>query len=303
VAVFLKSFFPNYVEYDYTAKLEDELDAISHGNLNWKKFLKDFWVKFNGNIGEVGKKEFPEILEKLNQNISPYVFGTGEDGKDHHVCPSCKKGELGIKVGGFGVFIGCSDYPECKYTKSFSNDTSGESNDPDFARKIFEPIILGKGDNEGEEIVIKKGPYGLYLELTGSVVVPAAKPEKETKAKATKAKTTKAKTTKAKTTKKKKDTKPKPKRVSIPKNVKIEDVDLKLAKKLLSLPREVGLHPETGLKIVASIGPFGPYLLHDKKYSSVKEDDVLEIGLNRSVILIEEVQARKAAKAKIKAKK
>ncbi|MFT6346148.1 MAG: DNA topoisomerase-1, partial [Myxococcota bacterium] len=300
VVVFLKSFFPNYVEYDYTAKLEDDLDVVSHGNLKWKSFLKDFWVKFNGNIEEVGQKTITEVLDQLNKNISPYIFGDGEDGKDQHTCPSCAKGELGIKIGGFGVFIGCSSYPECKYTKSFSNENSGESSDPDFAKKVFEPIILGKGDNEGEEIVIKKGPYGLYLELTGSVVVPKeevkekAEEKKEEKEDKKTKKPTKKKVVK-KPAKKKKDTKPKPKRVSIPRTIKVEDVDLVLAKKLLSLPREIGIHPETGLKIVGSIGPFGPYLLHDKKYSSVKEDDILEIGLNRSVDLIAEIQAKKAA--------
>ncbi|MFT6106581.1 MAG: DNA topoisomerase-1 [Rickettsiales bacterium] len=303
VVVFLKSFFPNYVEYDYTAKLEDDLDVVSHGNLKWKIFLEDFWVKFNGNIEEVGKKTITEVLDQLNKNISPYIFGEGEDGKDHHTCPSCSKGELGIKIGGFGVFIGCSSYPECKYTKSFSNENSGESSDPDFAKKVFEPIILGKGDNEGEEIVIKKGPYGLYLELSGSEVAPKEEIKEESKEEAeeekvkekTKAKKTTKKKAVKKTTKKKKDTQPKPKRVSIPRTIKVEDVDLVLAKKLLSLPRQIGIHPETGLKIVGSIGPFGPYLLHDKKYSSVKEDDILEIGLNRSVDLIAEIQAKKAA--------
>jgi DNA topoisomerase-1 len=279
--------------------------------VDWKKFLQGFWLHFNDNIGSVSKKTIPEILESLNQHISPYIFGVDEAGKAKHKCPSCDKGTLGIKIGGFGVFIGCSNYPDCKYTKSFSDDKDGEmveNADGTTERKVFEPILLGKGDNDGETIIIKKGPYGLYLELAKEVAelteeeqkildkkakALAAK-EKAAKAKAAKDKTgkTKAKAKKAS----KKDGKPKPKRVSIPRNVKVEDIDLVLAKKLLSLPREVGLHPETGLKIVASIGPFGPYLLHDGKYSSVKEDDVLEIGLNRAVDVIVEVQNRKLAK-------
>ncbi|MFT5703981.1 MAG: DNA topoisomerase-1, partial [Rickettsiales bacterium] len=313
VVVFLKSFFPTYVEYDYTANLEDELDTISNGKLNWKEFLKSFWVKFNGNIGEVGTKTIPEILDSLNQNISPYVFGNEKDNKPTHQCPVCSDGKLGIKIGGFGVFVGCSNYPECKYTKSLTSDKEEFDENGELIvseRKVFEPILLGDGDNEGDTIVIKKGPYGLYLEISNdtlAAVEQAKEPTKKEDPKAKDKKTSKTKSEdkpekKSKKKAKKKDNKPKPKRVSIPRNIKIEDVDLKMAKKLLSLPREVGIHPENGLKIVASIGPFGPYLLHDGKYSSVKDDDVLEIGLNRSVDLIAEVQARKAAKAKIGAK-
>ncbi len=314
VVVFLKSFFPNYVEYDYTAKLEDDLDIISNGKMDWKNFLQNFWLHFNNNIGEVSKKTIPEILESLNQHISPYIFGVdkniqpeneagnGEKNVANYKCPACSKGALGIKIGGFGVFVGCSNYPECKYTKSFSSDKDGgemvENADGTTERRVFEPILLGQGDNDGEKIIIKKGPYGLYIELAKEVL-ELAEEEKKVIDKKIKAKLTKEKATKEKTKGKKaskKDNKSKPKRVSIPKNVRVEDVDLVFAKKLLSLPREVGIHPETGLKIVASIGPFGPYLLHDGKYSSVKEDDVLEIGLNRSVDVIVEVQSRKLAK-------
>ena len=314
VVVFLKSFFPNYVEYDYTAKLEDDLDIISNGKLDWKKFLQNFWLHFNSNIGEVSKKTIPEILNSLNQHISPYIFGVDENGKAKHQCPSCSKGTLGIKIGGFGVFVGCSNYPECKYTKSFSDDKNGgevfENADGTTERRVFEPILLGNGNNKDEKIFIKKGPYGPYIELVNEALALSPEPElevKETKKKAsdktkdkTSAKQKAEKKTKTKT--KKKDGKPKPKRVSIPKNIKIEDIDLGFAKKLLSLPREVGIHPEDGLKIVASIGPFGPYLLHNGKYSSVKEDDILEIGLNRAVDLITEVQSKKASKSNFRKK-
>jgi DNA topoisomerase-1 len=301
VVVFLKSFFPKYVEYDYTAKMEDDLDIISNGALDWKLFLKTFWSSFNNNIGEVSKKTIPEILESLNQNISPYIFGSNDVLEDknytHHKCPSCGTGTLGIKIGGFGVFIGCSNYPDCKYTKSFSSNKNENQIVDDVdglsERKVFEPILLGKGD-DGEEIIIKKGPYGFYIELNKYYAQESESKEQKTSSKSEK--TTKGK----KSTKKNKDTKLKPKRVSIPRNIKIEEIDLVFAKKLLSLPREVGIHPQTGLKIVASIGPFGPYLLHDGKYSSVKEDDILEIGLNRAVDVIAEVQSKKLMKASSK---
>ena len=293
VVVFLKSFFTNYVEYDYTAKLEDDLDIISNGKLNWKIFLENFWVDFNNNIGEVSKKTIPDILNSLNNYISPYIFGVDKNGKANHQCPSCSDGELGIKIGGFGVFVGCSNYPNCKYTKSFSNtqnDKEGDGKDVESGQKIFEPIILGNGDNIGEEIIIKKGPYGFYIELSKKIE-ESIESQDVIKEKS-----------KKKSSKKSNNKKPKPQRVSIPKHIKIEDIDLKFAKKLLSLPREVGFHPETGLKIVASIGPFGPYLLYNGKYSSVKEDDILEIGLNRAVDVITEVQNKKLSKANFKKK-
>lgn len=290
VVAFLKSFFPTYVEYDYTAKLEDDLDIISNGKLDWRKFLKSFWVKFNGNIGEVSKHTITDVLDSLNKTISPYIFGVDEKGHAIHDCPVCKSGKLGIKIGGFGAFIGCSNYPECKYTKSFSsekNDGNSEGGENQISdKKIFEPIFIGDGDNKGDKIFIKKGPYGLYIEVANESLESAKPVEKEAK------KDSKTKGKKGA----KKEAKVKPKRVSIPRSIKIEDIDLKIAKKLLSLPRQVGNHPESGLPIVASIGPFGPYLLHDKKYSSVKDDDILEIGLNRAVDVIAEVQSRKEAK-------
>jgi DNA topoisomerase-1 len=310
VVAFLKSFFLNYVEYDYTAKLEDELDIISNGKLGWKIFLKNFWISFNNNISEVGKKTIPEILESLNHQVSPYIFGVDENGKAKHQCPVCDSGKLGIKIGGFGVFVGCSNYPDCKYTKSFSDAKSGdESGDGSSLEKaIFEPILLGDGDNNGEQVLIKKGPYGLYIELAKPDLLPKNElsPKNEqikanNKLLDTKNKDKDTKKPKGKKASKSKDSKPK--RVSIPKNVKIEDVNLEFAKKLLSLPREIGFHPETGLKIVGSIGPFGPYLLHDGKYSSVKDDDILEVGLNRAIDIIIDVQNKKLSKPKSNFKK
>ena len=308
VVAFLKSFFLNYVEYDYTAKLEDDLDIISNGKLGWKIFLKDFWLNFNSNIGEVSKKTIPEILESLNHQISPYIFGVDENGKAKHQCPVCESGKLGIKIGGFGVFVGCSNYPDCKYTKSFSSDKIDEGSDGALEKNIFEPILLGDGENNGEKILIKKGPYGLYIELNKDSSQHMDEQAKATEKSSqqtvkTTAKEKDAKKSKSKKTSKSKDNKLKPKRVSVPKNLKIEDIDLRLAKKLLSLPREIGSHPETGLKIIGSIGPFGPYLLHNGKYSSVKEDDILEVGLNRAVDIIIEVQNKKSSRANFKKKK
>jgi DNA topoisomerase-1 len=280
VVTFLKEFFVKYVEFDYTANLEDELDIISNGEMNWKIFLKNFWQDFNRNIGEVMDKPFPEVLEILNQKFGEHIFGRDDFGKLKNSCPSCNTGTLGLRLGKFGSFIGCSNYPECKHTMQIFGQNSGTSEEingeekQDFKPK-FEPRNLGKDPKSGNEIMVKIGPYGPYLEIDNS----SDEPEKTSAKKTTK-------------TSKKTSTK-KPKRVSIPKNIDPATIDLKQATDLLTLPREIGLHPETGEKIVANIGPFGPYLLHNKKFTSVKEDNILEIGLNRAVVVIAEAEEKK----------
>ena len=279
VVIFLKEFFVKYVEFDYTANLEDELDIISNGEMDWKIFLNKFWKDFNHNIGEVMDKPFPEVLEVLNQKFGEHVFGRDEGGKLKNSCPSCKTGILGLRLGKFGSFIGCSNYPECKNTMQiFGQNSNNEENVGDEnqdSKPKFEPRSLGKDLKSGFEIMVKIGPYGPYLEIDNS--------SDETE------KTVTKKTTKST----KKTTAKKPKRVSIPKNIDPATIDLKQATDLLTLPREIGIHPETGEKIVANIGPFGPYLLHEKKFTSVKEDDILQIGLNRAVDLIAEAKEKK----------
>jgi DNA topoisomerase-1 len=294
VTVFLKEFFARYVEFDYTAGLEDDLDVISNGKTEWKNFLKKFWKDFNKTIGEVGEKPFGDVLEVLNQRMGERILGVDEKGKLKDKCPTCADGKLGIRLGKFGAFVGCSNYPECKHTMQIFAAEGGASavDDEGNPKPKFEPKSLGVDPKTGGEVWVKVGPYGPYLELAGvDLPAPAAAPEvKEPKAAKGKGKATKAKKAKkAKAAKVKK-----PKRVSIPKNLDINTIDLAAASKLLSLPREVGIHPETGEKIVANIGPFGPYLLHNKIFSSVKEDDILTIGLNRAVDVIAEVAKRKA---------
>ncbi len=272
VTSFLKEFFTNYVEYDYTAKLEDDLDIISNGDLSWKSFLNNFWSNFNVNIEEVSKKTITEVLDKLNMNLGPHIFGVNEKGDVNNDCSSCSKGKLGIKVGKFGVFIGCSNYPECKHTQQISSSNEEKGNIDADVNKSNEPKIIGNHSKTGQEISLKKGPYGFYIELEplkSDIETPDKDNKKDTK-------------------KSKKAKKPKPKRISVPKNMNIGDINLDQAEKLLSLPREIGKHPQTNLMIKASIGPFGPYLLHDGKYSSVKEDDILTIDLQRSIIVIKE---------------
>ncbi len=282
VTSFLKEFFANYVEYDYTAKLEDELDIISNGKLSWKEFLKNFWQKFNKNIEEVSQKTITEVLDKLNINLGSHIFGVKENGDIDNNCKSCKKGTLGIKVGKFGVFIGCSNYPECKNTQQLSKSKQGDETQ-DLENQLNEPKIIGQHSVSKNNILIKKGPYGFYIEL-------------EEKKDDSKDDSADKKTDKKTGKKPKKPKKTKPKRVSIPKNIPVAEVTQDVAEKLLSLPRDIGKHPETNLSIKASIGPFGPYLLHDGKYSSVKKDDVLNIELDRALIVIKEDLEKKSQK-------
>lgn len=273
VTTFLKEFFAKYVEFDYTADLEDELDIISNGKMNWKNFLKKFWKDFHKNTSDIMEKPFSEVLDVLNQKIGGHVFGFDEKGELKNNCPTCNDGKLGLRLGKFGAFIGCSNYPECKHTMQIfgeEGELEEQKNKPQ-----FEPRNLGKDPKTGFEVMVKIGPYGPYLELSGSEVAPVKADGKKGKAK-------------------------KPKRISIPKTIDPNSIDLNEAAKLLSLPREVGIHPETGEKIIANIGPFGPYLLHNKKFTSVKEDNILEIGLNRAVDLIASAANKKPRERKAK---
>lgn len=296
VTTFLKEFFAKYVEFGYTAGLEDELDVISNGKMNWKIFLKKFWKDFNGNIGEVSQKPFPEVLEILNQKVGGHIFGFDEHGVLKNDCPTCNKGKLGLRLGKFGAFIGCSNYPDCKHTMQLFGKDGEEGEDGENRRPQFEPRILGKDPKTGFDIMVKIGPYGPYLEIQGSEVEAKEEEKVESEKDSKTKKKTAKKTTKAK---EKKPKVKKPKRVSIPKTLNANTIDLEAALDLLSLPREVGIHPETGEKIVANIGPFGPYLLHDKKFTSIpKDDNVLQIGLNRAVDVIATAAEKRANQEK-----
>ena len=249
VTAFLENFFRRYVEYDFTAALEDQLDAVSAGRVDWRQVLADFWRDFAGAVAETSELRVKNVLDALDEALSAHLFPPGEEGGDARACPSCGRGRLGLKLGRHGPFIGCADYPSCRYTRPLADDSAGAS----------EPRALGRDAATDLPVVLKRGPYGFYVER-------AAGADED-----------------------------KPKRASLPKDLAPDSVDLETALGLLSLPREIGPHPETGKPITAGLGRFGPYVHHDGAYASLPRDEnVLTVGLNRAVVLIGDKKSRGA---------
>ena len=271
VTSFLSSYFHRYVEYDFTAQLEDQLDDISAGRVPWKKVLRDFWKAFKEAVDATAELRVRDVLDRLDEELGPHFFRPTESGADPRRCPACGDGRLGLKLGRYGAFIGCSRYPECKYTTALAV----ENRDDTGAVGPGGSKPLGIDEASGLEVTLRRGPYGYYVQLG---VAEAASKEKSKKKAAGGA--------------------AKPKRASIPKAMNVEEIDLGRALALLSLPREIGKHPETGEMITAGIGRFGPYLLVGGRYVTLKgDDDVLTIGLNRAVTVIAEAPAKKGPPA------
>jgi len=251
VTAFLESFFRRYVEYDFTADLEEKLDLISDGKLEWKDVLRDFWRDFTGAVEEIKDLRVGDVLEAMNEILAPHIFPPRADGADPRQCPSCGQGRLSLKVGKFGAFIGCSNYPDCRFTRQFSDAQGGapEASTP-------EGKLLGYDPDTGLAVTLRTGRFGPYVQLGEG------------------------------------DKEEKPKRASVPKHVDANAVDLDYALKLLSLPREVGLHPVTGKPITAGLGRYGPFILHDGTYANLPTvEEVFEVGINRAVALLAEKAA------------
>jgi DNA topoisomerase-1 len=261
VTAFLTSFFGRYVEYGFTAALETQLDEISDGKADWKQVLRDFWKAFIGAVDETKGLSIGQVIEALDADLGSHFFPDHGDGVNPRACPSCSDGRLGLKLGKFGAFIGCSNYPGCNYTRPLvvaaAGDDAAQAGDTG-------PRILGNDPATGLPVTVRRGPYGMYVQL-GPAPGAAEETPKGKKAKDA----------------------DKPKRVSLPKNENAAEITLDRALLWLSLPRHVGLHPETQTEILAGIGRFGPYLKYDGRFKSVpKDEDVLYIGLNRAVDLL-----------------
>ncbi len=257
VTAFLESFFKRYVEYDFTASLEEQLDLISDHKLAWKDVLRDFWREFMGSVTETKELKVSDVLDALNELLGPHIFPDKGDGSNPRACPKCGTGQLSLKISGKnGAFVGCGNYPECRYTRQLSQ--TGEGGDGG----LVDGKVLGLDPASGEEVTLKSGRFGTYLQLG------EAKSKDE-----------------------------KPKRSSLPKGVDPNDVDLEYALKLLALPREVGPHPETGEMILAGLGRYGPYVQHGKTYANVESiEDVFSVGLNRAVTVLAEKAAGKGSR-------
>jgi DNA topoisomerase I len=254
VTAFLESFFSRYVEFDFTANLENELDRISNNEIDWKEVMRAFWRDFSAAIGGTKELRTTEVLDKLDDLLGDHLFPQGDDGKNPRGCPRCGGGRLGLKLSKTGPFIGCSNYPECRYTRPFgvpAPDGDGEtpgSVGADGAR------IVGTDPESGLPVTARSGRFGPFVQLG----------EGE-----------------------------KPKRSSIPKGLSLSGITLEQALQLLALPRTVGLHPEDGEPILANNGKFGPYVQHLKTYANLTAgEDVLTIGLNRAVDLIATKRAK-----------
>jgi DNA topoisomerase-1 len=257
VTVFLTNFFSKYVEFDYTANLEEELDKVSEGKMEWKQVLHDFWGDFNLKINDAMGLKIQEVLERLNEALEKHVFPNGRK------CPSCAEGTLGIRLSKFGSFIGCDKYPDCSYTQKMDYNAE-EGGVADTGQE--EPKVLGIDPDTGKEITLRKGPYGWYVQLGEETTEPKKSGKGEKKIK--------------------------PKRFTIAKTIDPETVTLEQAIEFLKLPRLVGIHPETGKEIKAGIGRFGPYLLHNDKFTSLKTDDVMTVGINRAVDVLTTAAAK-----------
>jgi len=243
LTAFLERFFERYVSYDFTAHLEDELDDISGGRMDWQKVLEEFWRDFKPKTAEVMEQKPSEITAAIDDFLAPWLFPDKGDGSDPRLCPACGEGRLALRGGRFGAFVACSNYPECKFTRRF-----GQGGDEAASEG---PEVLGQHPETGEDIVRKNGRFGPYIE-TGA--------GKEAK------------------------------RASIPKDA--GELDLDLAVRLLSLPRTVGTHPESGKPITASIGRYGPYLAHNGKYAKLRSTaEVFETGMNAAVVKLAEAAA------------
>ena len=226
VIAFLESFFDKYVEYDFTAGLEEQLDRISADELNWKDVLRDFWRNFSNAVDDIKDLRVSEVLDALNEILGPHIFPAGEDGADPRACPSCDDGRLSLKVGRYGAFVGCSNYPECRFTRQLV-----AGNGDDAADAKAGPRELGADPETGLMISVRDGRFGPYVQLG----------EEE-----------------------------KPKRATLPRGWEPQSIDLERALALLSLPRDVGTHPETGKPITAGIGRYGPFVQHERTFANLE---------------------------------
>jgi DNA topoisomerase-1 len=259
VTSFLVAFFERYVDTGFTAGLEEQLDDISGGRADWRAVMRAFWNDFRAAVDATKDLKISDVIDRLDAELGAHFFPKPADGGDPRACPSCSTGRIGLRLGRTGAFIGCSNYPECRYTRPLAvPGAEGEAGGvlADGVR------VLGTDPATGLEVSLRRGPYGIYAQLGEAGVDEKGKPTK-------------------------------PRRASLTRGMDPEVMTLETALVLLSMPRVVGIHPETGEEITSNLGRFGPYLKMGALSKSLdRDDDPLTIGLNRAVDLLANAKPR-----------
>jgi DNA topoisomerase I len=249
VTAFLVSFFEHWVDTGFTASMEEKLDDVSNGQIDWREMMRTFWDEFSHAVEQTKDLKISDVIAGLDDELGPHFFPSREDGLDPRACPACGSGRLGLKLGRYGSFIGCSNYPSCQYTRRLAIENGEEQGE------VLKDGIraLGEDPESGEPITVRRGPYGLYVQRGEAG----------------------------------EDKKAKPRRTALPRGMDGEQVTLEQAIGLLSLPRVVGIHPETKEMIEVGIGRFGPYVRMGSVFGSLdRDDDVLSLGINRAIDLL-----------------
>ncbi|MCA3324064.1 MAG: type I DNA topoisomerase [Roseomonas sp.] len=255
VTTFLVRFFEKYVDTGFTSAMEEKLDEISGGRAEWRAVMHAFWDEFSRAVEATKDLKVRDVIDALDEDLGPHIFPARGDGTDPRVCPSCSAGRLGLRLGRGGAFIGCSNYPECRYTRPFGvGPAQGEGAGAD--------RDLGKDPATGQAVTLRRGPYGVYVQLGEAGTDAKGKPTK-------------------------------PRRASLAAGQNPETMTLEAALGLLSLPRVIGIDPESKEEITAGLGRFGPYVRCGSIFKSLdKDDDVLTIGLNRAIALLADARSR-----------
>ena len=259
VTSFLVAFFERYVDTGFTAGLEEQLDDISGGRADWRAVMHAFWNDFRAAVDATKDLKISDVIDRLDAELGSHFFPKPADGGDPRACPSCSTGRIGLRLGRTGAFIGCSNYPECRYTRPLAVPGAEGEGGGVLADGVR---ILGTDPVTGLEVSLRRGPYGIYAQLGEAGVDEKGKPTK-------------------------------PKRASLTRGMDPEVMTLETALVLLSMPRVVGLHPETQEEITSNLGRFGPYLKMGALSKSLdRDDDPLTIGLNRAVDLLANAKPR-----------
>ena len=280
ISAFLEKLFSKYVDYNFTAGLEDQLDEITSGKESWIKVLELFWKDFNNNVAEVKEKRTREVLDLLNDSLGDLVFDKDDKGNILRKCQLCNSGTLSLK-NSFrgGAFIGCSNYPECKFTRPLSKAKAAAQ------AQLAEPKFIGKHEN-GNDIYLKNGRFGPYLQY--EKILDELEIEKNTKKR-------------KKSKKLKSEVNELLKNVSIPKGLELENIDLEKAQFLCSLPKSLGINPDNQKEITLNTGRFGPYLKCENKSARIENiEEIFSIGLNRAITLIAEAKPGRMSSSMIK---